>query len=72
MGRVLSGVTAPVKKVLNRNDIDAECPENFRGVSECFAAIYFNQVSPETRTLVSSGSILPSYAEQRLELYDAW
>lgn len=48
------GVSAPVVRIDDPNDLTDECPSNFASLSDCFAAVIFGTVDSANQTLVSS------------------
>jgi hypothetical protein len=53
ISRSFEGVTAPVVRIEDPNDLTDQCPSNFASLSDCFAAVIFGNVEPDTQTLVS-------------------
>lgn len=64
MSKVTSGFTptqlAGIKKVAAVSDIPFACPQNFDQVSECFAAIVFNNIPAATGDIVPISYTLQS------------
>ncbi|ORX35007.1 hypothetical protein BD324DRAFT_633591 [Kockovaella imperatae] len=51
MNKVLGGHTGDIVKLDNASNLARECPENFNLLSECFGALVFDNVDPDSRTL---------------------
>lgn len=43
---------ARIVRVANNSRVERECPENFNGLSECWAAVVMTDVDPVNRNLV--------------------
>jgi hypothetical protein len=52
MSRVLTGVSGTVVKLAEPDDVNMECPENFNLLSNCFAAVVFNEIDISEHMLV--------------------
>jgi hypothetical protein len=44
---------ARIVRVANNTRVERECPENFNGLSECWAAVVMTTVDPVNQNLVS-------------------
>jgi hypothetical protein len=53
MSGVLTGISGNVVKLAEPDDVNMECPENFNLLSNCFAAVVFNEIDISERLLVS-------------------
>jgi hypothetical protein len=53
ISRSFEGITAPVIRIENPDDLTEQCPSNFASLSTCFAAVNFGTVDPGSQTLVS-------------------
>lgn len=52
IARSFEGVSAPVVRIEDPADLTDECPSNFASLSDCFAAVIFGTVDPDSLTLV--------------------
>jgi ATP-binding cassette subfamily A (ABC1) protein 3 len=58
ISRSFEGVTAPVIRIENPDDLTEQCPSNFASLSTCFAAVNFGTVDPGSQTLVYPSHML--------------
>lgn len=57
ISRSFEGISAPVIRIENPDDLTDQCPSNFASLSDCFAAVIFGNVEPDTQILVSSSHL---------------